>query len=233
MKLFISFLLLMSFVLIGCGKEKETPKELPAGVRAVTVVSTQDAAGYTYVEGEENGVEIWLATTPMEVKKGETIYFSRAMEMKDFKSEELNKTFASLLFVEDASKTPELGISKDVMGTMHSQASKTEKISEVITPLAGGKTVAEMITGAESLNGQTVKFRGKAVKVNEGIMDLNWIHIQDGTAAGDAFSIVATSNDLVTVGQIVTVEGTLVTNKDFGSGYVYKYIVEKAKIKAE
>jgi hypothetical protein len=63
-------------------------------------------------------------------------------------------------------------------------------------------------------------------------MDRNWIHLQDGTGSPEKknHNLVVTSKDLPDVGDIVTVTGTLVRNKDFGSGYKYDVIVEKAKI---
>jgi len=42
---------------------------------------------------------------------------------------------------------------------------------------------------------------------------------------------VVTTKDTPTVGQTVLIEGTVSTNKDFGAGYTYAVIVEKAAIK--
>ena len=64
-------------------------------------------------------------------------------------------------------------------------------------------------------------------------MQRNWIHIQDGT--GDAQkgtnNLVTTSAELAAVGDIVTATGTLVLDKDFGSGYKYAVIIENTKYK--
>lgn len=70
------------------------------------------------------------------------------------------------------------------------------------------------------------------VKFNPAVMGKNWIHLQDGS--GDAGKgtndITVTSMEEVAKGQVVTLKGTMRTNKDFGSGYTYAIIVEDAKI---
>jgi hypothetical protein len=74
--------------------------------------------------------------------------------------------------------------------------------------------------------------KGKVVKVSAGIMGKNWIHLQDGT--GDpkqgTNDLVATSDESASLGDIITVKGTVFKDKDFGSGYKYSVIMEKASI---
>ena len=74
--------------------------------------------------------------------------------------------------------------------------------------------------------------RGKVVKYNEGVMGKNWIHLQDGSGdAGQGTNdLTVTSLDAASVSETVTITGTVRTNKDFGSGYVYRVIVEDAKV---
>jgi hypothetical protein len=93
-----------------------------------------------------------------------------------------------------------------------------------------GYTVAEIFAKGASLNKQKVTVRGRVVKVNPNIMGRNWIHIQDGTGdpAKNTYDLVVTSADTAKIGDIITVEGTLATDKDFGFGYKYDVIVEDA-----
>jgi hypothetical protein len=94
-------------------------------------------------------------------------------------------------------------------------------------------TVAEIFSKNKELNGKTVRVQGKVVKYNSGIMGKNWIHIQDGT--GDPMKsthdLVATSSETATVGEVITVQGRLAADKDFGAGYSYVAIIEEAQIK--
>ena len=60
-------------------------------------------------------------------------------------------------------------------------------------------------------------------------MYTNWIHLKDGTGEKGSDKIVFRSEDQVAqVGSIVTAEGRLETDKDFGYGYRYEVLVEDA-----
>ena len=94
--------------------------------------------------------------------------------------------------------------------------------------------VSELYKGKATLDKQKVTVRGKVVKVSVGIMDRNWIHLQDGSGTPgnqDNDLTVTTAQGLPAVGKVVTVTGTLAKDKDFGSGYFYPVIVEDATIK--
>jgi hypothetical protein len=102
------------------------------------------------------------------------------------------------------------------------------KVAKASGPNA--KTVAEIITQAAGLKDKTVLVRGKVVKYNAGIMGKNWIHLRDGSgsAAAKTNDVLITSMNEVKVGDVVTAKGVVHTDKDFGSGYFYKVIVEEA-----
>jgi hypothetical protein len=64
-------------------------------------------------------------------------------------------------------------------------------------------------------------------------MNKNWIHIQDGTGSDKkkTHNLVCTSaTDTADVGNIVTITGTLIKDRDFGAGYKYPVIIEDAKV---
>jgi hypothetical protein len=94
-----------------------------------------------------------------------------------------------------------------------------------------GYTVEEIFSQREELNGKTVVIQGKVVKFSPMIMGMNWIHLQDGTGdpTSNTHDLVITTSEEVTNGDVITVEGVLAANKDFGAGYKYEAIVEKAK----
>ncbi len=98
---------------------------------------------------------------------------------------------------------------------------------------ADAYTVSEAYENAAKLDKKTVVVRGKVVKLSKAIMGKNWVHMQDGS--GDpgkgTNDLVFTSKDDPKVGSVVTAKGTLYKDKDFGSGYKYKVIVEKATFK--
>jgi hypothetical protein len=63
------------------------------------VLSTIDAAPYTYLEVSQNKKTLWLAANAVAAKKGDVIRFDDGMTMTNFHSKTLNRTFPSVLFV--------------------------------------------------------------------------------------------------------------------------------------
>ncbi len=94
------------------------------------------------------------------------------------------------------------------------------------------QTVAALNQDKAGLAGKTISAQGKVVKVNNGIMDRNFVHVQDGTgdAAKGTNNLVVTSKQTAAVGDQVTISGTVVLNRDFGSGYSYPLLIEDASI---
>jgi DNA/RNA endonuclease YhcR with UshA esterase domain len=94
--------------------------------------------------------------------------------------------------------------------------------------------VSELFKEKAGLNNQKVTVKGKVVKVSAGIMNRNWMHLQDGSgdpAKGTNDLTITTSGELPAMGKVVTVSGTLRKDKDFGSGYFYQIIIEDGVIK--
>jgi len=63
-------------------------------------------------------------------------------------------------------------------------------------------------------------------------MGKNWHHIQDGTGdpATNTHDLVVTSSAIVKKGNIISFEGVLAADKNFGSGYRYDVIIEDAVV---
>lgn len=97
---------------------------------------------------------------------------------------------------------------------------------------AKAQTVATLYQDKAALAGKTISVQGKVMKVNNGIMNRNWLHLQDGT--GDAKSrtndLVITSQQSANVGDQISVSGVVAVNKDFGAGYNYPLLIEDASI---
>lgn len=92
------------------------------------------------------------------------------------------------------------------------------------------KTVAALNQNKAALAGKTISAQGKVVKVNNGIMGRNFVHIQDGTGDATSNNLIVTSKQTASVGDQVTISGTVVVNRDFGSGYSYPLLIEEASI---
>ncbi len=234
--LFISTLLIIT----ACG-DKEQPQQLNenqnqimnnnAGgvVHNVVVEEKIDASNYSYLKVKENNKEYWIAVNQMDINPGEFIIYSKAMEMKDFKSTALNKTFDTILFVDDAMKSG----NEEMIKSPHQNIVAGKDASINVQPLKNGFTVEQVYNKKNSLEFKMIKVRGKVVKVNENIMGTNWVHIQDGTGTNETHDLLVTTNQSVKVGSIIIAEGKVVKDKDFGSGYFYNVLLENSKITAE
>ena len=97
---------------------------------------------------------------------------------------------------------------------------------------ANGFTVADVFGKAASLNGKKVKIKAQVVKFSPEIMGKNWLHLQDGTGdpLKNTHDLVVTTTGKAAKGDIVTVEGVVAADKDFGAGYKYAVIVEDVNI---
>lgn len=95
-----------------------------------------------------------------------------------------------------------------------------------IEPLEGGISIYELFANKEKYEGEKVLIKGKVTKYNAGIMNKNWLHLQDGSEYEGKFDLVATSKLEFKLGEIVTIEGKVALNKDFGHGYKYEVIIE-------
>jgi hypothetical protein len=227
---FLPMLLIISMVTFNAceNKKEEVNENIPAGTHKIEVADFIQTPNYTYIKASENGNEYWIAVTKMQPQKGETLYFSKSMEMKNFKSETLNRTFSSVLFVDDISRT----LSKPNTPT-HPQVYSQTKLDVHVEPLKDGKTIAQIYNNKDKLQGQTVKVKGKVVKFNPNIMGRNWIHIQDGTGSNNNFDLMITSPDSVKTGDIIVIEGTVELNQNFGAGYSYPVMLSNGRIISE
>ena len=232
--LFISTLVLF----ISCG-EKEQPQvqdqsqmmnqQVNNPVHNAVVEEKTDASNYSYLKVKENGNSFWIAVSRMDIKVGESVIFSRSMEMKNFKSEALNKTFESILFVDDA----RISGSEGELKSTHQNVATGKDGSIKIEPVKGGYTIEQIYSQTSSLVSKTVKVRGKVVKVNENIMGTNWVHIQDGTGKDGTHDLLVTTDQIVKVGLTIVAEGKVIKDKDFGAGYFYNVLLENSKLTIE
>lgn len=197
---------------------------------AVEILEVVDAGSYTYVRVREKGSEFWAAITARPVEIGKTYYYSDGFMMHGFESKQLQKTFDSVMFIQEFSDQP-FNSGGDVSQPetkMSSKATLNKKIS-VETP-EGGITLEDLFSKRESYNGKEISVKGEVVKINRNILGWNWIHIQDGTGSDGNLDLTVTTEKPVgfNVGDVVTLKGIITLNKDFGAGYKYEVIMEQA-----
>jgi hypothetical protein len=228
-----------------------------------TVLETMDAAEYTYMRLKTASGETWAAINKTKIAKGDAVTVTNAMVMDGFQSKTLNRTFDHILFGVLATPgapapaaaaapaapaapmasghQPAAGAAapptQEQMAAQHGQAAGgPADAPDVKVPKAEGanaKTVAELWAQRASLKGKEVAVRAKVVKVTNGVMGKNWLHVRDGSGSKTSKDndLTVTTDVVAKVGDVVTVTGSVSVDKDFGAGYAYPVIIENAKLK--
>jgi hypothetical protein len=227
MKIYFLLLGVILPLIIFVACQSDDNVELPEGTHRVIVLEQTVGGNYSYFKVKEKDEEYWIAANYMEdVKKGDTLYYSGAMEMNNFFSKALEKEFDRILFVEDASKSLENRQPEFVHPELGSQKDNAIKLE----PLQDGLTIEQIYADKENLNGKVVRIKGKITKFNDDIMGKNWLHIQDGTGSADDYDLLITTKAFAKVGDVIIIRGKVMINQDFGAGYKYDVMVEDAEI---
>lgn len=197
------------------------------------VLEIKDVESYTYLRLKTAQGEVWSAVLTAPVKKGALVTIENAVQMDNFQSNTLKKTFPVIYFGSLVG-APESAAPK--LSAANAPAAKADVVADVKVAKATGAqayTVAEIIGKSTALKDKNVQLRARVVKFNGGIMGKNWLHVRDGSGAeADASNdLLVTSADSAKLGDTVLISGTVRNDKDFGGGYAYKVLIEDAKLK--
>jgi hypothetical protein len=214
--------------------EKPAPVPPSTAVKG-EVVEVRDVESYTYLRLKTKNGETWAVVSKTPVKKGAEVTIENVMVMNNFESKSLKKTFPTILFGSLGGAGGAMPGAGHGVAAAHPDLAKATDIGDVHVPKAGGanaRTVAEIISKSAELKDKPVLVRGKVVKFNPEIMGKNWIHLRDGSgsAANNTNDVLVTTKNQAKVGDVVTVKGVVRTDKDFGSGYFYKVLIEEATL---
>lgn len=238
---YLNLSLLMVMVLFACDakervkgpqagvqhKDKVTQASAAAG-HTVKVEEVIQANSYTYLRVTEGNKEFWIATAKQPIEKGMTLSFDQGLEMPDFESKELNRTFDSIWFVGQMRGAPQGSSISDGAVSPYGSEKKAKSSGVNVEKFTGGVSVEDLFSDMASYGNTTVSIRGEVSKFNSGIMGRNWVHLQDGTSAGKYFDLTVTTLETVKPGDIVIFSGKIILDKDFGAGYTYDLIMEEA-----
>lgn len=222
-------------ILFNC-KEKENYSKIQnkqtqakSNVHKIVIEEFKDVGTYTYIKVDESGNKYWAAIPKTQVKVGETYYYDGGMKMKDFESKELKKTFDFITFADGIRKTEKVEVTKQENPHTATAVSVFDEVVKIEKPV-NGTSLSALFSDKESFSKKVIIVKGKVVKVNNGIMDKNWVHIIDGTQFEGKKSLTVTTTEIVNIGDIVTFEGTVILDKDFGQGYIYGILLEGGKL---
>jgi hypothetical protein len=230
----------------------------PDSILTGKVLETFNSGGYTYILVDSNLGKKWVAAAETPVSVGDDVSIPGGQAMKNFHSKTLDRTFEEIIFAagivgksqkgmgmgesgRSSSETAQAVAGSD-MGKAVDPAATSMGSSKAVVPFgqlkiekASGEnafTVGELYEKSADLNGKKVVVKGQVMKVTPNIMGKNWLHLQDGTGdpTQNTYDLVVTSADIPEKGEIITVEGVLSANKDFGYGYKYSVILEDVAI---
>lgn len=204
-------------------------QNLISAEHTVVVEEVLNTERYAYLRVKENDEEYWVAISKREIKVGEKYAFKGGLLKKNFQSKEYNRIFETLYLVSDFRELNTPQSENNTSGpTVNTQVADGEEPIKV-TRVPGAIKIAEVVKNAAKYEGKAVKVTGKCMKINPMIMGRNWVHLQDGS--GKDVELTITTNENIPIGHVVTLEGTIATNKDFGAGYKYDVIMEGAVLK--
>lgn len=197
----------------------------PADDLSGSVQETMNAAGYTYARVDHGGTSVWIAGPETALAVGTKLGAMHGTLMEKFHSDTLNRTFDQIYFVNELAIAPG-GASPNPHGAPAVAAAKVDKLD----PVQGGTTIADVFARKTTLAGNLVIVRGKVMKVNNGILGRNWLHVQDGTGGAGTDDLLVTTQAKASLGDVVIVRGKISLDRDFGAGYRYPVLVEDATI---
>jgi hypothetical protein len=195
-------------------------------VHKAVVKEVIQAGGYTYLNVTEKRKSTWLAIPGTDIEKGVKITYSGGMEMTDFHSRELNRTFPSILFLEGITTDSKKSKGSDVKLEGKMGEVKKEKANVSIRQPEGALSIEEIFETKDELSGKTIMVKGIITKINPAILGKNWVHIQDGTEYKGEFDLTVTTQAHMQLSDTVKFEGRISLKKDFGYGYVYEVLME-------
>lgn len=190
------------------------------------VKDIKQTSSYTYLNIENENETVWIAVSKTKIDKGEILDVQLGTPFKNFASKELKRSFKELYLV---SKYKVNGKAVGGKSSIHNK--KVIKASIVAGSIKKSDyNISEIFENKDKLKNKVINIRAKVVKFTPRIMGKNWIHVQDGSGTDGTNDLTITSNETVKIGDVIHIQGTLITNKDFGAGYSYKALLENGKI---
>jgi hypothetical protein len=215
-----SVVLILTIALVSaCGSRTGNEME---NVRVKEVIQVET---YTYLLVEASGKkgEFWIAAPSTEASPGDNFSYKGGMEMTDFYSNELGRSFERVLFVDVLYTQGDVALE-----TTPGSRTKARKVTVEVGHDEGILSISDIYANPAAYEGKVIRVTGEVTRFNPAIMERNWLHLQDGTDHEGKFDLTVTTSETFKVGTVVTLQGVLALDRDFGYGYSYEVLLEKA-----
>jgi len=212
----------------------DTDNTAPAGdVHQIVVKDILQTEKYTYLESKEGAEKYWVAIPRRDdIEVGATYLYQGGLMKTNFKSQEYDRVFEKVYLVSGvtaASGSTGTGSAVD-RALAKAQGGNVNNSPEGSTLRGAVISISDILDKRTEYEGKVVAVTGECVKINKMIMGRNWVHLVDPSVRGKDIDLTVTTTEDVPVGSTVTMQGTIVLNRDFGSGYKYEVIMEGATI---
>jgi hypothetical protein len=224
----IAFALSLGVAWAADGPSAEAPDTITG-----KVLEFKDVGTYTYLRLHTATGDVWAAVGKTAVAVGDDVTIEDAAPMQNFSSRSLQTTFDVIYFGSVVAK--DAPADSAGVAAMHAGLAQSVEPGDVTVAKASGpeaRTVAEIVAGRGELKDKVVMVRGKVVKFTPDVMGMNWIHLRDGSgaAADGTNDVLVTTMASASVGDVVLVKGVVHVDRDFGSGYAYKVLIDEAAL---
>ncbi len=196
------------------------------------VLEKREAMGYDYLKVDQNGTERWVAIAKAPVKVGDTIGYDTKTVMRDFKSKGLDRVFKEIVFANEVylpTRSQAPGSMKSMLAEDIASVSEEESVKDFKEKSV--YTIEEVHRYRKQLNGKNVTVKAKVYKVSRQIMKRDWVHLGDGTGNEQKLTddlVFTAEHANVKAGDNVRATAKIIVDKDFGYGYFYRVMGEKA-----
>ncbi len=171
---------------------------------------------YTYLHVTEHSDSFWIAVPRREAAVGESYFYRGGLRTHNFHSKEFDRVFETVFLVSEV-------VLLDASGSRVTEQVDTEPSTSALETIV---KLSDLYANPHKYEGRKITVRGTCVKVNPMIMNRNWVHIQDGS--GGDIDLTVTTVEVISVGSVISLEGIVALNKDFGAGYHYDILLEEA-----
>ncbi len=234
-------ILVIGFLIFSVsGTELSAEKKAGSASHTGKLLQMFKSGGYTYLEYESEGKKFWAASKMVVANIGNIIEFNNPLVMKDFYSKTLKRKFELIYFagmVRAVGKSGQQPMSSMQSMKGHKKMNPDTKVIKVnpgsVKKADNGYTIAECYSQKDALKGKTILIRARVVKFSSKIKGRNWIHIRDGSGKSGSNDITFTTKETFVPGDLILIKGTLILNKDIGSGYLFPVFMEDPEVMKE
>ncbi|MFH7325813.1 hypothetical protein [Desulfurivibrio sp. C05AmB] len=195
-------------------------------IKAGKVLMGKHAGKYTFILLEENGEQRWLAANFIDIAPGDLVEYTGGIEMRDFHSPAMDHTFEEILLVTNIRITEMVALPGDEEAAPSPATARPELPTDQDTRRL---SLADLFLNREDLEGATVVLQAKVIGYSGNIQGQNWVTLADGTGTAPDNSVLAVSSDTASLGETLTVRGTVRLDVSVGAMHTYKVLLDEAQ----